>query len=168
MDEITLDDPADLAALYDPVRYRLFRLLEQPQSVPELAAAIGLPANRLYYHVRRLVRCGVVRQVDARVNGKHTERIYGRAAKRIRFSGEAHVTTDPAGPLAGIVEEVEAGLRGASDLPALLAWHTQRIPPERAEELERRVKALLAEYVEETGPDDAPRYGVLTVLTPLS
>ena len=45
--ELSIDDPAVVAALYDPLRYRLFRLLETPRSVAELAAEVDMPANRL-------------------------------------------------------------------------------------------------------------------------
>ena len=58
LDELEVDDPAVVAALYDPLRVCLFRLLEAPRSVAELAEAVDMPANRLYYHVRRLVACG--------------------------------------------------------------------------------------------------------------
>jgi hypothetical protein len=45
-EELQLDDPAAVKALFDPLRFRLFGLLRTPQSVPELAAAAGVPASR--------------------------------------------------------------------------------------------------------------------------
>ena len=113
--ELRLDDPAAVAALYDPLRYRIFRLLAAPRTVAELAAEIGMPANRLYYHVKRLVDCGLVQQVDARASGRHTERIYGRAAERIRFSGDLELYEG--GLLRGIADELDEWLqaRGRED-----------------------------------------------------
>jgi predicted transcriptional regulator len=70
--ELVVSDPTVLETLYDPLRYRLFRLLEEPRSVPELAAEVGVAANRLYYHVRRLVQSGLIELVPA----TGTERVY--------------------------------------------------------------------------------------------
>jgi len=164
-EELVVGDPSVVAALYDPLRYRLFRLLETPRSVAELAAEVRIPANRLYYHVRRLVACGLVRQVDARASGRHTERIYG--ASRIRFSGDLEVYSG--GFLRGVTEELEVGLRSVrDDTPSLISYHAVSLTPQRAKELEDRLRGLIAEY-ERTGSRSkaARRYGVLGVLAPL-
>lgn len=165
--ELRIDDPSVLAALYDPLRYRLFRLLESPRSVAELAADVGMPANRLYYHVRRLVECGLVRQVDARASGRHTERIYGRAAAQIRFSGDLEVYTG--GFLRGIADELDTGLQSVvGDSPGSVSYHTVSLTPERASELEGRLRDLIAEYAEAKPTGQcATRFGVLGVLAPL-
>jgi DNA-binding transcriptional ArsR family regulator len=170
-DELSIDDPAVVSALYDPLRYRIFRLLEAPRSVAELAAEVGLPANRLYYHVRRLVECGLVRQVDARVSGRHTERIYGRVAERIRFSGELDLDSGAGGLIRGIVEELEAGIRAAGDdeLASRISYHVVSLTPERAHELEQRLRALISEYESETTPAEGThRFGLLGALVPLA
>jgi len=167
MSELHIDDPSVLAALYDPLRYRLFRLLEMPRSVAELAVEVDMPANRLYYHVRRLVDCGLVIQVDARPSGRHTERIYGRAAARIRFAGDLDVYTG--GFLRGIADELDAGLQTvAGDAPGSVSYHTVALTSARATELEARLRALIAEYAEvDSAEDESQRFGVLGVLAPL-
>ena len=169
MAELELHDPASLEALYDPLRYRLFRALRMPRTVPELGQHVDLPANGLYYHVRRLVDAGLVRQVGTRPRGRHTERVYGWAAERIRFSGDLRL--DVGGPLTGIAGELEEGLRRAADddAPALLSYHVVALTEERARELAERLRALVAEYAEhpDTEPD-AHRHGVLGVLSPLA
>jgi len=166
-EELRIEDSSVLAALYDPLRYRLFRLLERPRSVAELAAEVGVPANRLYYHVRRLVDCGLVKQVDARPSGRHTERIYGRAAARIRFAGDLDVYTG--GFLRGIADELDAGLQTVvGDAPGSVSYHTVALTSARAAEFEGRLRDLIAEYVEsEFNARSARRYGVLGVLAPL-
>jgi len=167
LDELEVGDPAVVAALYDPLRFRLFRLLESPRSVAELAKAVDMPANRLYYHVRRLVACGLVCQVDARASGRHTERIYGRVATQIRFSGDLEVYSG--GFLRGVTDELEAGLRRVvDDAPGSISYHTISLTPRRAKELEERLRGLISEYerASSTGMD-ARRFGVLGVLAPL-
>lgn len=157
-----------LAALFDPLRYRLFRLLETPRSVAELAGEIGVPANRLYYHVRRLVSCGLVRQVDARASGRHTERIYGRTAARIRFSGDVELRGGE-GLLLGIADELERGLASARERgdPGLLTYHAVSLTPEEAHELEERLGAVIAEYERARPAAGGRRFGVLGVVAPL-
>jgi DNA-binding transcriptional ArsR family regulator len=167
-DELRLENPAVVVALYDPLRYRIFKLLAAPRTVAELGEAVGMPANRLYYHVRRLVECGLVRQVDARASGRHTERVYGRTAERIRFSGDLDLYEG--GLLRGITDELDAGLMraAAEDGPGSVSYHGATLSSESARELEERLRALIAEYADrrETAPG-AHRYGVLGVLAPV-
>jgi DNA-binding transcriptional ArsR family regulator len=68
-------------ALADPLRIRLFEALGRgPRSVKELAAEVGLPPDRIYYHLRHLERAGIVEVADYRrsQSGK-AERVYRRA-----------------------------------------------------------------------------------------
>lgn len=165
--ELRIEDPAVLAALYDPLRYRLFRLLETPRSVAELGAEVGMPANRLYYHLRRLVDVGLVRQVDARANGRHTERIYGRAAARFTFAGDLDVAYG-GGLLRGIADELDAGLQAVREGEAgSVSFHGATLTEERARELEKRLRGLIAEYADADDGAEGRRYGVLGVLAPL-
>ena len=167
-DELVIEDPGVVAALFDPLRYRLFRLLETPRTVTELATELGLPANRLYYHVRRLAQSGLVHQVDARPSGRHTERVYARTAARIRFSGELELYDG--GLLRGIADELDDALAHASeDDRGTLSYHRPRLLPATARELERRLADLIAEYADrEEAGEAAERYGVLGVLVPLA
>ena len=167
-EELVLTDPAAVKALFDPVRFRLFGLLRTPHSVPELAKAVDVPADRLYYHVRRLVECGLIEQVEARNAGRHTERVYGRTAERFTFSGELDLAGQS--PLGGIVREVDDGLRSASaDDPASVSYHVYSLTEARARELEERLRNLIAEYDDGgSAPEGSRRFGVLGVLTPLA
>ena len=167
-DELVIEDPGVVAALFDPLRYRLFRLLETPRTVTELATELGLPANRLYYHVRRLAQSGLVHQVDARPSGRHTERVYARTAARIRFSGELELYDG--GLLRGIADELDDALaRASEDDRGTLSYHRPRLLPATARELERRLADLVSEYADrEEAGEAAERYGVLGVLVPLA
>lgn len=67
-------------ALGDPLRIRLFQALwHGPRSAKELSAEVGLPPDRLYYHLRQLERAGIVEIAEYRPlpSGK-VERIYRR------------------------------------------------------------------------------------------
>jgi DNA-binding transcriptional ArsR family regulator len=68
-------------ALADPLRIRLFEALwHGSRSVKELALEIGLPPDRLYYHLRQLEHAGIVEVAEFRrlPSGK-AERVYRRA-----------------------------------------------------------------------------------------
>jgi DNA-binding transcriptional ArsR family regulator len=67
-------------ALGDPLRIRLFEALwHGPRSAKELSADVGLPPDRLYYHLRQLERAGIVEVAEYRPlpSGK-VERVYRR------------------------------------------------------------------------------------------
>lgn len=155
-EELLVTDPTVLETLYDPLRYRIFRLLEAPRTVPELAGEVDLPANRLYYHVRRLVENGLIEPVPA----TGTERVY--RAKRVRFSGDVGLPAG-GGPLQAIMTELSRGEFG-EDAPGLLSWHVGPLTKTRARELERRLQALIAEY---SADERGTRYAILGVLARL-
>ncbi|MGW1761155.1 ArsR/SmtB family transcription factor [Streptomyces mirabilis] len=65
-------------ALADPLRIRLLEALwEMPQSARELADHVGLPPDRLYYHLNHLERAGLIEIAEYRplARGK-VERVY--------------------------------------------------------------------------------------------
>ncbi len=168
-ERLEIDDPAVLAALYDPVRYRIFRALEEPRSMSELAQEVGRPANRLYYHVRLLERRGLVREVGTRAKGRHTERLYGRVAERVRFTGDLEPGSG-GGLLGAIADELDEALERAAGGPGpgTVSYHIVSLTPERAEELERRLRALVDEYEPECRRRPGTRrYGLLGAFVPL-
>ena len=92
-------------ALGDPLRIRLFEALwNGPRSAKELAAEVGLPPDRLYYHLRQLERAGIVEVGEYRAlpSGK-AERVYRR------------VETEPPGD-ASSPEEVATFLQSVLDV----------------------------------------------------
>lgn len=68
-------------ALADPLRIRLLEALwESPRSARELAGCVGLPADRLYYHLAQLEQAGLIEISEHRPlpRGK-VERVYAPA-----------------------------------------------------------------------------------------
>jgi DNA-binding transcriptional ArsR family regulator len=92
-------------ALGDPLRIRLFEALwHGPRSAKELSAEVGLPPDRLYYHLRQLEHAGIVEVAEYRPlpSGK-AERVYRRV--------EAEPPGDASSP-----EEVAAFLESVLDV----------------------------------------------------
>ena len=68
-------------ALADPLRIRLLEAMWfSPRSVKELAEAVGLPPDRLYYHLRQLEQAAIIEVSGYRpLPGGKVERLYQRA-----------------------------------------------------------------------------------------
>jgi DNA-binding transcriptional ArsR family regulator len=75
-----IDDPARARAALQPIRLRLLHLLEQPQSAPQLAKAIGMPRQRVLYHLRTLEAQRLVEAHDHGTVGRRIDRSYVRTA----------------------------------------------------------------------------------------
>jgi DNA-binding transcriptional ArsR family regulator len=79
-----------LAALAAAARQEIVDVLEQmgTVSVAELAAALGRPADSLYFHLRTLTRVGLVRNAGYRARPGGKEALYRTAAPELRVQYE--------------------------------------------------------------------------------
>jgi DNA-binding transcriptional ArsR family regulator len=96
--EVTvIDDPAAAEVSLDPVRSRLLAELVQPASASTLAAKVGLPRQKVNYHLRALERYALVELVEERRKGNMTERVMRATASSyvISPSALAAVAPDP-------------------------------------------------------------------------
>jgi hypothetical protein len=75
-----IDDPARARVALQPIRLRLLHLLEQPQSAPQAARALGMPRQRVLYHLRRLEAERLVEACDHGSVGRRIDRSYVRTA----------------------------------------------------------------------------------------
>ena len=70
-----VDRPERLRAALTPLRRQLMARLQRPASATQLAAELGLPRQRLNYHLRALEQAGLVELVEERQRRGCTERI---------------------------------------------------------------------------------------------
>ena len=75
-----IDDPARARAALQPIRLRLLHLLEQPQSAPQLAKTMGMPRQRVLYHLRTLEAQRLVEAHEHGHVGRRIDRSYVRTA----------------------------------------------------------------------------------------
>lgn len=76
-----IDDPATAVAALDPVRARILAALaEEPASAAGVAARIGLPRQKVGYHLNALADRGLVVEVEQRKHGGLTERVLAASA----------------------------------------------------------------------------------------
>jgi DNA-binding transcriptional ArsR family regulator len=101
-------------ALGDPLRIRLFEALwHGPRSAKELSAEVGLPPDRLYYHLRQLERAGIVEVAEYRPlpSGK-AERVYRRV--EAEPPGDASSPEQVAAFLESVLDVTKADITAAS------------------------------------------------------
>jgi DNA-binding transcriptional ArsR family regulator len=97
-DVAVIEDPAAAEISLDPIRSRLLAELAEPGSASTLAAKIGLPRQKVNYHLRTLEHHGLVHLVEERRKGNVTERLMQATAASYVISPAAlaAVAPDPA------------------------------------------------------------------------
>jgi hypothetical protein len=176
MDDVdVIADPAAAAVALEPIRSRLLAELTAPASATILAARLGLPRQKVNYHLRTLEAHDLVREAEIRRWGGIKERLLVASAGSYLVSPGAlgpaaadpgrtldHLSASYLIALAGrVVREVGDLLRGArrAGKPlASLAIDTEirfRSAAERASftrELTAAVTDLAARYHDESAP----------------
>src|SRR3954470_6067362 len=130
-DVVYLDQIEQAEALLKPQRIEVLRQLAEPRSCTEVAAELGQTPQRVYYHVKRLLEAGLVRQAaERRVRAIH-EGIYQAAGRSYWLSpglvgriglrqGRDQLSLGSLADLMGDVRADVAGLdRPRPDLPSI-------------------------------------------------
>lgn len=169
-----IDEPAAAMAALDPTRARILAELAEPGSATTVAAALGLPRQRVNYHLRTLEQHGLVELVEERPRRGLTERVV-RATARGYVLAPPPLGRDAADPgradrlssrylialAARVVREVAGLTRRADEAGqplATLAIDTDVRFADAADraaftrELSEAVTALVARYHDESAP----------------
>jgi DNA-binding transcriptional ArsR family regulator len=170
-----IHDPAAAVVALDPIRARLLAELAQPGSAASLAIRVGLPRQKVNYHLRALETHGLVRAVEERRWGGIVERRVVATAASYIVSPAAlgHAASDPARAsdrlsahylialAARVVREVGELLRGSREQGkhlATLSLDTEvrfRNPADRAAftaQLTESISTLVARYHDAAAP----------------
>lgn len=174
-DVCVIDDPASASVALDPVRSRLLSELRAPMSAAMVAGRMGLPRQKVNYHLRTLEEHGLVR-VDSkkRWGGLTERRLIATASSYVVSPGAlGPVAADPARGMdrlsasylvalaARIVREVGQLLRKSEELNkrlATLSIDTEvrfRSAEDRAafsSDLTAAIAALVSRYHDESAP----------------
>ncbi|WP_309133420.1 helix-turn-helix domain-containing protein [Cellulomonas sp.] len=102
-----IEDAAAAAVALEPVRARLLRELAEPASAAGLAARVGLPRQKVNYHLRALEAHGLVELAEERRHGGITERVL-RASAASYVVSPAVVSASAADPEAA-ADRLSAG-----------------------------------------------------------
>jgi DNA-binding transcriptional ArsR family regulator len=170
-----IEDPAAAGISLDPIRARLLAELAEPGSATMLAGRVGLPRQKVNYHLRELERHGLVELVEERRKGNVTERLMRATAASYVISPAAlaSVAPDPSRSpdqlsahwmlalAARLVREVGTLVTGAAQARQRLATFALdgeirfASPADRAgfvAELTASVTALVGKYHDEAAP----------------
>jgi DNA-binding transcriptional ArsR family regulator len=173
-DVAVIEDPAAAEVSLDPIRSRLLAELAEPGSATMLAGKIGLPRQKVNYHLRTLEQHGLIHLVEERRKGNVTERMMQATAASYVISPAAlaAVAPDPGRApdrlsarwllaLAGrLVRDVGALITGATQAQQRVATYALdgeirfATPDDRAAfaaELTDSVTRLIGKYHGETG-----------------
>lgn len=75
-----VEDPDQLIVGLTPLRRRLLNALGEPASATQLADRLGLPRQKVNYHLRVLERAGLIELAELRQRRGCTERVLRRSA----------------------------------------------------------------------------------------
>ncbi|KRE69109.1 winged helix-turn-helix domain-containing protein [Arthrobacter sp. Soil762] len=95
LDIEVIEDPAAAEASLDPIRTRILQELAEPGSATQLAAKVGLPRQKVNYHLKALERHGLVQLVEERRKGNVTERVLQATAASYLISPVALASVAP-------------------------------------------------------------------------
>jgi DNA-binding transcriptional ArsR family regulator len=90
-----IEDPSAAEVSLDPVRARLLAELAEPGSATMLAAKVGLPRQKVNYHLRTLEQHGLVELVEERRKGNVNERLLQATAASYVISPTALAAVQP-------------------------------------------------------------------------
>ena len=137
-----IDDPVAAAVALDPVRSRLLSELAEPASAATLANRLGIPRQKINYHLRALESYDLVRVAEKRQWGGLTERLMVASAASYLVSPGAM------GPVAADPERNSDRL-SASYLIALAARMVREVKAlvTRSAETEKRLSTLSVDAV---------------------
>jgi len=190
-----VDNVETLKVLADPLRLRILALLRrEPATAKQIAAELGAPIKKLYYHLGLLEEHELIRVRSTRLVSGILEKQYEPTAYRITVDRELLSPAAPAAPgadrldvflsfvldharaeikrsiAAGLIDRVAATPEeGGLSIGRL--W--MRLSPAQRDELDRRQKALHLEFAARQAPPDDPeaRYyeillGIYPVIAP--
>lgn len=142
LDVRVIDDPAAATVALDPVRNRLLSELREPASAATLAHRVGLPRQKVNYHLRTLESHGLVRLAGNKRWGGLTER-------RLVATASAYVVSPSAMGPAAVDLEREMDRLSASYLIALAARVTREVADlvGRASQAGKRLATLSVDTV---------------------
>ena len=152
-DVLTIEKPEQLKALGHPLRLRVLEALGEadvPMSNRELAVKLGVDPGHLHFHVRMLLKCGLIQQVAA-TRGR--EKPYRAAAKTLKVAPEL-VSAGASDLQATVVEDVQKGWNAHADSGRFRFVRIQvRISPEKALEV---LSDLVPRFQELEDEDEEP------------
>jgi DNA-binding transcriptional ArsR family regulator len=110
LDTLVIDKPEQLKALTHPLRVRVLEMLGQEDGWQltnrELALKLGVDPGHLHFHVRMLLKAGLIELVD-NGRGHGREKPYRAVARTFRVAPELLASSGARDIQAAMIEEVQ-------------------------------------------------------------
>ncbi|MGB2875364.1 MAG: helix-turn-helix domain-containing protein [Gaiellaceae bacterium] len=137
LDVLVLDRPEQLKALGHPMRLRVLEMLgtsgDDALTNRELADKLGVDPGHLHFHVRMLLRAGLIARAGT---GRGREKPYRAVARTLRVAPDLLASGLTSDLRAAMLDEVQRGwTEHGPEGRFRSAQVTARIPPERGIEL---------------------------------
>jgi DNA-binding transcriptional ArsR family regulator len=157
-----IEAPQAAIAALDPKRAAILAALAEPQSAAMLAARLGIPRQKVNYHLRQLEAHGLVELVEERAHGGITERVLAATARAYAIApGELSAGADRLSArylvavAARLVREVgrlaRRGPAATLTIDTTIGFATPQDRAAFADELTAAVTQLAAKYHHEGG-----------------
>jgi DNA-binding transcriptional ArsR family regulator len=157
LDILTIDRPDQLKALGHPLRLRVLEMLGEEAGEAltnrELAGRIGIDPGHLHFHVRMLLKAGLIQLAEA--NSGRREKPYRAVAKNITVAPELLSANSVISDVhSAMLEEVQRGLAKYSQTGRFrVLTDAMRINPDRLFDLiDQAVKQAQSEHDPELEP----------------
>lgn len=156
LDVLTIDKPEQLKALGHPLRLRVLEMLGEEAGEAltnrELAGRIGIDPGHLHFHVRMLLKAGLIRLAES--DGGRREKPYQAIARHITVAPELLAVNAMSDFHSAMLEEVQRGLAKFAPSGRFRTLNdTVRIDPERLVSL---IEAAIARAQSEHDPEAEP------------
>lgn len=153
-------------ALAHPLRLRILRLCrERELTNKQLADRLGRDPGTVLYHVRQLVDVGFLDQAPVRTGESGALEKPYRTTTQTWWLSNPRFNADPEGALAPIEAFQEELQEAGQESVQTYAKFMLHLSPEDIAELDRRICALLDEYIEtDDQRRDQPAHGGIVIL----
>lgn len=177
-DVFEIEDLRVLEILNNQTRLRIFRHLEEPKTVRQVADVLAVPVTRLYYHFGLLEEVGVIKVVETRKAGAILQKVYQCVAGTFRPSPNLFRESDDLSRVArvsadvvldgaridaeqGLLHHFEAMIEGkdkAEKYPGTISRSVRSLTRDEAAQFSAELEALVSKWGGQA--DDLDREGV--------
>ena len=168
---MVLNTLAQIKALAEPLRYRVFELLTvEARTAKQTAGLMGMKPTRLYHHFGVLEKAGLIRKVKTRKKRGTTEKYYQAVADKIVldanilgskvlcpssiYAGVFHATLEE------IVETEQAAADASQEPPILVNRLKIRTTSAKIQALQRKLQEWIDTCQRASSSEGDAEYGV--------